>query len=261
MGMLALVASITLVISCQKETEQTSGLEVTQTIAANRVDAPAAHWDYENQDWADEGYPDCGGVQQSPINIITSTAAYDQSLTSISFSYVNNTPLNEVDNGHTLQIVNTASNSITVNGSTYDLLQFHFHAGSEHEINGVQSPMEIHFVHKNSTTNQIAVVGVMVKEGLPNLQIAKIFNNWPSVTEDTIATGKNIRLASLLPLVKSYYTYPGSLTTPPCTEGLQWLVLKWPIFMSHAQIEYFKTHYDHNFRELQDLNGRVVKKH
>lgn len=257
-GLLAVAASVALVISCRKGDDQPINLQSPQSVTANKED-PTPHWDYEHPDWENEGYPDCGGTEQSPINIVRHDVTTDPSLTALTVSYANVMPLSELDNGHTLQVVNTTGNTITVNGSSYDLLQFHFHAGSEHTINGQQFPMEIHFVNKNSSTNKITVIGVLVKEGAYNAQVEKIFNNWPATTDVTVATGKKIHLEGLLPCTKDYYTYPGSLTTPPCTEGLQWLVLKRTITMSHAQIEYFKTHYHDNFRPVQPLNGRVVK--
>jgi carbonic anhydrase len=252
----ALIASIAFLIGCSKAGAQHNSHPNTQSAKA---DKGGHHWNYKNMEWDKEGFPDCGGKQQSPINIIKNNAVKDATLTALTFSYAASTSINELDNGHTLQVANSDANSISVNGNSYQLLQLHFHAGSEHQIDGKQFPMEIHFVHKNSSTNKITVVGVMVSEGAANAQVAKIFDNWPSVADSTFKTNKTVSLDSLLPAGKEYYTYPGSLTTPPCTEGLQWVILKQSITMSHSQIEYFKKHYNGNFRPVQALNGRVVK--
>ena len=259
----AMLVSIVTFIGCEKNDDTTSSNATQNQTVDNSTslnkDEPVIHWDYLNTDWENEGFPDCGGTQQSPVNIITCHVAHDATLTPLVTSYTNSSALNELDNGHTLQVVSTNPNSITVNGSTFNLLQLHFHEGSEHEINGVQFPMEIHFVNQNSATNQITVIGVMVKEGAANTEINKIFNHWPPAIDTQVATGLNVNLNKLLPANKKYYTYAGSLTTHPCSEGLQWLVLKSFITMSHAQIQQFVGHYDNNFRPVQALNGRVIR--
>jgi carbonic anhydrase len=252
----ALIASIVFLMSCGNADAQHNSQPNTQSVKAGKNEH---HWNYKNIEWVKEGFPDCGGMQQSPINIIKNNAVKDTTLTALTFSYAASTSLNELDNGHTLQLANTDANSVTVNGSSYNLLQLHFHAGSEHQIDGKQFPMEIHFVHKNSSTNKIIVIGVMVSEGAANLEVSKIFESWPFVADSTFKINKTISLDSLLPTSKEYYTYPGSLTTPPCTEGLQWFVLKHSITMSHSQIQYFKKHYNEDFRPVQALNGRIVK--
>jgi len=252
----ALIASIAFLISCRNADAQHNSQPNTQSAKAGKDEH---HWNYKNVEWVKEGFPDCGGMQQSPINIINSHAVKDATLTALTFSYATSTSLNELDNGHTLQLANSDANSVTVNGNSYKLLQLHFHAGSEHQIDGKQFPMEIHFVHKNFSTNKITVVGVMVTEGSANPEIAKIFDNWPAVADSTFKINRTVSLDSLLPASKEYYTYPGSLTTPPCTEGLQWFVLKHSITMSHSQIQYFKKHYNEDFRPVQALNGRIVK--
>lgn len=239
---LFLIAS--LLITCKKDKAPTTEHEGD------------VHWNYENPNWGAIGFGDCLGKVQSPVNIDTSKTVKAK-LNDIVFSY---NPFNYkiVDNGHTLQINNNGNNSIFIDGMSYKFKQLHFHYKSEHEINNTQYPMEIHFVHLNDSTGNIAVIGVMVEEGSANAVIAKFWSNFPLVKEVEVTSQDLISLSDLMPLDQKYYTYVGSLTTPPCSQGLKWLVMKNKIQASSAQIDAFKAIYKNNARPLQPLNSRLV---
>lgn len=218
------------------------------------------HWTYsEAGKWGDE-FPTCkSGQEQSPINI--TEAATDVDLPPITFDYA--AQGNEiVNNGHTVQ-VNIPSYSITVGSETYKLLQFHFHERSEHQIGGEWYAMEMHLVHR-SDAGKLAVVGVMLKEDtVDNPNLAPIWAHLPSGAGEhpTKETQGFIELATLLPESKDYYTYNGSLTTPPCSEGVKWIVLKKPIKVGQGQLTAWKTlMVDETSRPLQQLNARTVQK-
>jgi carbonic anhydrase len=217
---------------------------------------PASHWDYEHPDWQNEGYTDCGGKVESPINIDTSKTIKAH-LPSITFNY---NPFNFtiVDNGHTIQVINTGTNQLTLDGTKFDFKQFHFHHTGEHAINGIKGDLELHLVHSDPITGNLMVLAVVIKEGAANTTIDKIWNNIPAVKEKEVATNVSINLNDLLPTDKKYYTYTGSLTTPPCTDGIEWVILKQPVTMSKEQIETFTHLYENNARPLQPLNNRYV---
>lgn len=237
---LPLIVSLILV-TCKKE------------VAVHKADPT---WNYENPDWASIGFGDCIGKVQSPINIDTSKTVKAK-LNDIEFDY-EKFRYSIVDNGHTIEVLNEGSNTVTIDGVTYNFKQFHFHHGSEHEINSVQTPLEIHFVHADAITGNIAVIGVLVEEGTENEFIKNIFNNIPMEKEKEVLTADSINIGSLLPMDKKYYTYTGSLTTPPCSMGLKWMVMKQTIQASAAQIKTFENIYKNNSRPLQNLNGRLV---
>ncbi len=220
------------------------------------------HWTYEGEEgpehWGDikSAYALCGtGTTQSPIDI-TTTVSTD--IGDIAFNYAPSA-LNIFNNGHTIQAAYDAGSSITYNGVQYDLLQFHFHHHSEHSINGVISPLEIHFVHR-SAEGALAVVGVMLNEGDADAEAyTSVFASLPP-EESEVATieGATINATDMLPAEKTYYTYSGSLTTPPCSEGVRWLLLDTPITVSAAQIEAFSAIFELNARPVQQQNARDV---
>jgi carbonic anhydrase len=213
-------------------------------------------WNYENPDWASIGFGDCKGKVQSPINIDTSKTV-KAALEAIHFEY-EKFRYSIVDNGHTVEVVNEGANSITIDGATYQFKQFHFHHSSEHEINNVQAPLEIHFVHVEEGTANIAVIAVLVEEGAENAILKNIWNNIPTTKKKEVHTADSIDIGDLMPDGKNYYTYVGSLTTPPCSMGLKWMVMKETIQAGYAQINTFKSIYNNNARPLQNLNGRLV---
>jgi carbonic anhydrase len=219
------------------------------------------HWEYEGEygsvHWGalKPEYLLCGdGMAQSPINI---SKSYKTDLDSIGFSY-KDTPLKIVNNGHTIKAKYKPGSAVTMDGEKYELLQFHFHSPSEHEIEGKSYDMEMHLVHKNES-DELAVVGVFIKRGKHNNTIQTLWHNLPEeINKENIIDTINVNAADLLPDDKSYYRYYGSLTTPPCSEGVSWNVLKSPIEMSDAQIKKFESIIGYNSRLLQPVNKRFV---
>jgi len=220
-----------------------------------------AHWEYEGADgpdhWGslDPNYAVCGtGHAQSPINI-TSDAAQAINLHDIKFDY-HPSKLNIFNNGHTVQVTYDAGSSITYNEIKYDLLQFHFHHPSEHTIDGKAFDMELHFVHR-AANGDLAVVGVLLNVGeTDNPDFAPIFDALPKDKGTPEPTDTSVDAAKLLPPVHLFDTYVGSLTTPPCSEGVRWLLLTTPVDVSEKQIEEFASIFELDARPVQPLNDR-----
>jgi len=222
----------------------------------------SVHWGYDGEcgtdRWGDlkREYSVCKlGVRQSPVSI---TITEKSDLASINFHYYA-TPLKIVNNGHTIQINYGSGSSIMIGNKKYDLLQFHFHNPSEHKLNGVSYPMEVHFVHRGAD-GKLAVVGVFMKEGKGNEFIHTLWDNLPKEEgKENAVTALKINAKDLLPSNATYYNYPGSLTTPPCSEIVNWFVLKTPIEVSGAQLDKFASIFKRSARPVQPLHGRVVK--
>ena len=145
-----------------------------------------------------------------------------------------------------------------LDGVPYKLVQFHFHTPSEEHINGKAYPMVMHLVHKNDK-GELAVVGVMLKQGKANAALKPFFDNLPQAEGEKKVLDASFNIANLLPAKRDYFKYMGSLTTPPCSEGVRWQVLKQPIDVSNNQIHAFQKLYKHNARPVQPLNGREVE--
>jgi carbonic anhydrase len=222
----------------------------------------AVHWGYEGEGgpehWAELSpeYEACGqGAMQSPIDIRDARSA---DLPDISFLY-EASPLRIIDNGHAIQVNYAEGSSITIDGKKYRLLQFHFHAPSENSVMGERYAMEAHLVHK-SDDGQLAVVAVFMKKGGENAFIQTLWDNIPDGKgRENEVSGTSINAAELLPADRTYYRFTGSLTTPPCSEGVLWNVLKTPIELSEEQLAAFTARYSMNARPVQPLNGRVVE--
>lgn len=222
------------------------------------------HFEYEGIDgpehWAElcVDYTPCGGHVQSPVNV--TGAVDDAALTDIPQTYAASAT-HILNNGHTLQFTYDAGSSIVVNGETYKLLQFHTHTHSEHTLNGTSYPMEIHFVHKNETTGKLAVIGVFVEEGAENAILKNFVDHLPATATATYDAADTFNAADFFPSDKSYFTYAGSLTTPPCSEIVTWIVMEHPIEASAAQIHDFEALEHENARPVQALEGRTIKHH
>lgn len=222
---------------------------------------PPAPWSYVGADgpehWGqlDARYAACAvGQAQTPVALdgMVPTTGLD----ALDFTYQPSTP-KVTNNGHTVQVDLPAGSRLDVGSSSYDLLQYHFHAPSEHTLNGQRFPLELHFVHQDTSGN-LAVVGVLVKEGQANPAYDTLIAALPAKKGDTADLPSHNPL-SLLPASRSFITYSGSLTTPPCTEGLRWLVLDVPTALSAGQIAAFTALYSGNSRPLQPLNGRSLQ--
>ena len=249
-GLLILAGSFVLLSSC------------TQDDKVIPTDCTGSHWEYEGMDgpqnWDDlcTGYLDCGGHQQSPIDI--SKSFNDPALSAITYSYTP-TAANILNNGHTIQFNQDAGSSITLSGQQYNLLQFHFHTSSEHLISGASYPMEVHLVHKNPATGGLAVIGVFVDEGTENPVLKQFLDHIPEHHDETYTAADQYSATGMLPAGTGYYTYDGSLTTPPCSEIVTWIVMKDHLTASSAQIHHIENLEHHNNRPVQGLFGRPVR--
>jgi len=164
-----------------------------------------------------------------------------------------------VNNGHTIQVDMQGDNALIVRGSRYRLLQFHFHTPSEEQINYKRAAMVAHLVHKNDE-GQLAVVAVLLEQGTANAFIDKVWTYMPLDAGDRVRMPLEIlNVTELLPTDQRYYQFMGSLTTPPCTEGVLWMVLKQPVSLSKAQYKLFSQLYPNNARPVQPVNGRPVR--
>lgn len=194
------------------------------------------------------------GMHQSPINIENPKP---MKLPAIAFNY-QPTTLNIGNTGNTIAIIYPEGSWIQVGGMQYSLLQFHFHSPSEHTVAAKQHDMEMHFVHK-SGNGSLAVIAVFIENGRHNTAFDSIWQHLPSVPgESKWVADVVFNAIDLLPRTRHTYRYDGSLTTPPCSEGVKWIVLTTPIEMSEAQIAAFKSIMHGNNRPVQPLNGREV---
>lgn len=219
------------------------------------------HWDYEGEgrpdNWAKlkPEYAACAsGMRQSPIDIRDGIRV-DQP--PISFGW-RPSQFRIVDNGHTLQVA-VGGSSLSLLGKNYELIQFHFHRPAEERINGRGFDMVAHFVHK-SDDGKLAVVAVLMERGIESPFIETLWSYMPLEKNEDVAPPNVVIDPSLfLPQDRSYYTYMGSLTTPPCTENVQWLVMKQPVQVSAEQIAIFSRLYRNNARPVQPGFGRLIK--
>lgn len=213
-------------------------------------DAGPEHWGSLSAD-----YQSCSaGAQQSPIDL---SGAVRAELSDVAVAYAD-MPLKILNNGHTVQCNAAPGSGIEVEGTRYELLQFHFHHPSEHTVDGKAFEMEAHFVHK-SAAGTLAVLGVMIQPGQANAALAPIFEAMPmKMAEEREVAGLAIGPAQILPANRAHYRYFGSLTTPPCSEGVHWMVLKAPIEASTQQIARFAEAFPLNARPVQKRNRRFL---
>jgi carbonic anhydrase len=240
-------------------------LAITWCVALGVFGAAQEHsqhaWDYGNahgpSHWGDLNpeFALCkSGHHQSPIDIRN---PHQVDLPSIGFDY-KPSRLHIIDNGHTVMVNYDPGSSISVGGKTYSLKQFHFHRPSEEKINGQAYAMAVHLVHADQE-GKLAVVAVLLKEGADNPLIRELWKDLPTEKEkEELLNDIQIDATRILPADRGYYTFSGSLTTPPCSEDVTWFVLKHPVTVSAAEIEQFAKLYRNDARPTQQLYDRVV---
>jgi len=197
------------------------------------------------------------GTRQSPIDIRDGIAV---DLEKIAFDY-KPSGFSVLDNGHTVQVDVAPGNSLTVMGRRYELQQFHFHRPSEERVNGRQFDMSAHLVHKDAQ-GRVAIVAVLLERGADDKQqplLQTVWANLPLEKGEAVQAQTQLDLTQLLPENRGYYTYMGSITTPPCSEGVLWMVLRQPVPLTAQQISVFARLYPMNARPLQAGSGRLIK--
>lgn len=236
-----------------------------QTSAA-QLSAPqtsdGARWGYSTADgpsrWSrlDPSYKACqAGHEQSPIDL--HGARLNKTLQPIEFHYLVGT-ISERNDGHTV-LMNVAPGSyIVADGTRYDLVQFHFHHPGEEAVKGRLSDMSVHLVHK-SADGKLAIVAVRLTEGNPNAVLAALWPHLPQTAGTSETVSERVNPAGLLPLNRGYWTYTGSLTTPPCTEGVRWFVFEEQKQLNREQLRTFGALFKFNARPLQDTHGRRIE--
>ena len=209
-----------------------------------------ANWGKINPAWAK-----CGnGNRQSPIDIRDGMKV---DLEQITFDY-HPSSFNVTDNGHTVQVMVGNGNFITVGNRSYELMQFHFHRPSEERVNGKGFEMVMHLVHKDGE-GRIAMLALLLERGKPQPVIQTVWNNLPLEKFDTAAPSITLDPMDLIPARRDYFTFMGSMSTPPCEENVLWLVMKEPVQASPAQMALFSRLYPLNARPIQPSSGRIIK--
>lgn len=243
---------------------KTSMLGAMAMIAACSLIAPAAlagdevQWDYVGKQgpdhWGslDRSYSACSaGSQQSPVNV---TGAIGAALPKLVLDWKTGGKM--VNTGHTIQ-VDAVGGTLRRGEESYDLLQYHVHAPSEHQVDGKSFPLEIHFVHKHPKTGSLGVLGVFVTPGADHAAFGKLAAAFP-LKAGTGASVSDLNPADFLPAKLGYWAYEGSLTTPPCNEIVDWMVLAQPIEAAKADIDKFTAIYAMNARPVLAANRRFI---
>jgi carbonic anhydrase len=237
-----------------------TGFLIAVAFVAHAADN-APHWGYGGahgpEKWGDmeAGFAGCKlGKEQSPIDIRNATKS---ALPRLDFKYTKSSA-EVVNNGHTIQVNLADGGVLSLDGVPFKLVQFHFHAPSEEKIDGKAYSMVAHLVHQ-SAEGKLAVVAVLFTEGQANAALDPVFKNLPKSEGSKKKLDANFNPAELLPAERGYFKYVGSLTTPPCSQGVRWQVLKQPIEVSKAQVAAFRKLYNMNARPVQPLNGRKVE--
>lgn len=236
-----------------------SALCATASLVAQ---AATPHWEYKGPHgtahWAeiDPSYESCAhGRAQSPIDIRNAQAAQ---LPALEFSYGRVAP-SIVNNGHTIQINVPKGQFLRIGDHRYELVQFHFHTPSEEHVQGKPSAMVAHFVHRDAE-GKLAVVAALIQPGKAQTGFDTVLSHLPQHAGETLTVdGLELDLAGLLPAERRYWEFEGSLTTPPCSEGVRWMVLAQPVTVSAEAIRNMRRLYPANARPVQPLNGRVVR--
>lgn len=232
------------------------------SIGAQAASSPSApHWSYEGNagpdHWAElsADFQTChNGKFQSPIDI---RHTIEGRLPPLKLEF-HTAAENLVNNGHTLQVNVDDEDDFMLDGETFRLKQYHFHTPSENQIDGHSYPLEAHFVHANAD-GEIAVIAVMFEVGKENTALNPIIAAMPKQLNQEVVVKQRMDLKPLFPEDRHYYRFSGSLTTPPCTEGLRWLVMKHPVTLSQSQLHDFQLALKNsNNRPLQPLHGRLI---
>ncbi|NJN46160.1 MAG: carbonic anhydrase family protein [Candidatus Competibacteraceae bacterium] len=193
------------------------------------------------------------GKQQSPIDLVGRIA---QQLPAVTFHY-QPSEIRILNNGHTIQVNYDAGSHLETNGKRYDLLQFHFHSPSEHTIDGQRFAAELHLVHK-SVDGQLAVVGLLLQEGEENRAFEAVWHHFPAEETAETSVGEQVNALDFLPDDRTSYRYNGSLTMPPCTEGVSWFVMTTPVTISANQLAAFRKIFHGNNRPVQALQRHQI---
>lgn len=262
----AFAAGLIVAPGCAPSSERAPADSAEKKEAHKRDNSHAAHgehphWGYGREDgparWSELSphFSLCStGKHQSPIDI---TAAVSATVEPLKLDY-RSASLDVVNNGHTIQFDYEPGSTLTVDGRQFALKQLHFHAPSETKINGKSFPLEAHLVHLDDKGG-LAVVAVLFSPGQPNAQLEKLWQHLPDKAGQRAASALEFDVDALLPETGSYYRYSGSLTTPPCSEGVRWFVIEAPGTVASAQVERFSSAIGHaNNRPVQALNARIV---
>ncbi|HEU5315812.1 MAG TPA: carbonic anhydrase family protein [Chloroflexota bacterium] len=239
----------------------------------SRAQAPAPgpahppHWEYEGAlgptHWGEDDphAASCQiGDEQSPIDIHPSRLVQFDWLMPIQLKYKPDKDIQLVNNGHTWQVNYDQGSRMTFLGKEYELVQFHFHIPSEHTVNGKPAAMELHLVHATpDAVKKLAVLGLLIEEGAENPVLAKFWSQMPEKAGDPVKTKIEVNAADFVPRNTTYWNYDGSLTTPPCSQGVSWVLLKQPIQASKAQIDRFKSIFQLNARPVQPIKDRFIR--
>ncbi len=247
-----------------------AALSIGKSATAEENQHHAPHWGYSGDEgpehWGElhADFVLCGnGTEQSPIDLTDSVAIEEASLErrlgeTVLAPNQRATVMDIVDNGHTIQVTNNVPMSLAINGELYELVQYHFHAPSEHTIDGKHAPLEAHFVHK-SAAGELAVLGVLVEEGAYDALWEPVLSQLPDGPGDARhIEGLDLDMNELRPLPRHYYRYQGSLTTPPCSEGVQWIVMAEKRQISPKQMAMIISHLHGNNRPVQPLGNRTL---
>lgn len=266
--LLLLILSTLTVFSCMNRKEN-KAIDATVNEEKHEINHQKenTHWTYEGETgpehWAEiEKDSYCDGKRQSPINIIDIDVIDDTSLLPVDIHYSPNVKIHEItNNGHSIQYNFEKGDFIILNDTKYELGQIHFHEPSEHTINGIRYPLEMHLVHIGKD-NKIAVLAIMAKEGESSEPFTLLEKYLPINNGETKLIDTDFDMNKNLPEDKGYYTYSGSLTTPPCTENVTWFVYKEPITISLDQVKQLQRLMPlNNYRNEQPINERIVKQY
>lgn len=260
-------------VNLEEEAKKYAPTETKHAPAAHapaKAEKPAehkAHWSYSGKTgpayWGglDPKYISCKiGKNQSPVDLQENKAVGTADLPGLEVVY-GQPELEVVNNGHTIQVNYPIGNSyLKVGGHRFELLQLHFHTPSEHQLNGFNYPMEVHLVHKDNAGN-LAVLGIIFKQGEHNAELQKLIEHLPQKV-GKVYRHKNVHLnlTAFFPKDTRFYKYSGSLTTPPCSEGVYWMVFKQPIEASADQLEAMEKIMGANNRPVQPYYSRHVLK-